>query len=456
MNTAARGIGCASAAVWMLGLAACSSVPDVPQACTLAIEHVSIVPMNSERVLADQTVRLEGDRIASVSRSTSRRPDCAQVIDGRGQYLMPGLNDMHVHVESQMFSEAFHTPPQPIAFEDALYLYLAHGVTGIRVMSGAPDVLAFRDSAHGPTPRMLVASPMLSGTPPILPEPIVRVLETPEEAVQAVLAYADAGYDLIKIRENLAPAVLRAVIDTATARHLDVDGHLPRIADPLSTGQRGVAHIDELSLRVRDTAHDPAAFAQRLLACHCYVTTTLSVEANVAAQLRDYDALAARPDTRFVHPLMRHAMWDRARNPYVAEAQDPAFFDELLQTDQLLVRTLSGAGVPLLAGTDALIPMIIPGDSLHDELALLVRAGLSPYDALRAATRTPSEIFPRFGDLGVVAPGRAANLVLTTSNPLVDVGTLRRPHAVIVSGEYINRAALDAHLEEIAGRFASP
>jgi imidazolonepropionase-like amidohydrolase len=455
MHMGARGLGCAAAAVWMLTLAGCSSLPDTAPACTLAIEHVSVVPMDSERVQADQTVRLDGDRIASVSATTRRRPNCGRVIDGRGQYLTPGLNDMHIHVESGVFYDAFHAPPQPIAFEDVLYLYLAHGVTGVRVMSGAPDILAFRDSEHGPAPRLLVASPMLSGTPPILPEPAVRVVETPQEAVQAVNSYADAGYDFIKIRENLAPPVLRAVIDTAATRHLDVDGHLPRIADPLATGQRGVAHIDELSLRVRDPLRDPAAFAQRLLACRCYVTTTLSVEHNVAAQLRDYDALAARPEVRFVHPLMRRAMWDRARNPYLAEAQDPAFFDNLLQTDQLMVRTLSAAGVPLLAGTDALIPMIIPGDSLHDELALLVQAGLSPYDALRAATRTPSEIFPRFRDVGVIAPGRAANLVLTSGNPLVDVATLRRPSATIIAGVYIDRATLDARLEAIAGRIAA-
>lgn len=443
----------AGAFLCLANLTACATNPRA-SACTLGIEHVAVVPMDAERVLLDRTVRLSGDRIASVSPARATGPHCSRTIDGRGQYLTPGLNDMHVHVESSMFSEAFHTPAEPISYEDVLYLYLAHGVTGIRVMSGAPDILAFRDTPHGLTPRMLVASPMLSGEPPILPEPIVRVLETPEEAVAAVNAYADAGYDFIKIRENLAPAVLRAVISTATRRHLDVDGHLPRIADPLATGQRGVAHLDELSLLVNDPARDPLDFAQRLLACHCYVSTTMAVEYNVAAQLRDYDALAARPEARFVYPLMRRALWDRERNPYLAEAQDPAFFDGLLKTDQLLARVFSQQGVPLLAGTDALIPMIIPGDSVHDELRLLVEAGLSPYDALRAATRTPSEIFSRFSDLGVIATGRAANLVLASGNPLEDIAILRRPDAVIVEGVYIDRATLDRRLEEIAQRFA--
>ena len=339
-------------------------------------------------------------------------------------------------------------------FEDALYLYLAHGVTGVRVMSGAPDILAFRASAHGPAPRMLVGSPMLSGAPPVLPEPITRVLETPEEAIEAVNAYADAGYDFIKIRENLAPNVLRAVIDTATARGLNVDGHLPRVPNPLATGIRGVAHLDELSLRVRDPARDPQELARQLLACRCYVTTTMSIEVSAPAQLRDYDAAAAHPDIRFIHPMMRRAFWVRERNPYLAENPPPAFFDQLLQTDLLLARVLHEQGVPLLAGTDALIPMIVPGDSLHDELALLVRAGLTPYDALNAATRTPSEMFPGFRDLGVLAAGRAGNAVLVSSNPLQNLAVLRTPDATIIGGVYLDRATLDARLAEIAERFA--
>ena len=439
----------------MLSAAACAGKPEAP-ACSVAIEHVSVVPMDSERVLADQTVRLAGAHIASVTPASHRGAVCARTVDGRGKYLLPGLNDMHVHVESTMFAEALHAPAQPIPFEDVLYNYLSHGVTGVRVMSGAPDILAFRNSAHGPAPRMLVASPMLAGSPPMMPAPIMIPLRTPQEAAAAVNRYADAGYDFIKIRESVTPEVLQAIVATASARHLDVDGHLPRaVRDPFATGQRGVAHVDELSLLVRDINHDPAAIAARLHACHCYVTTTLTVEQGAAAQLRDYDAMAARPEARFVYPLMRQAMWARERNSYLLQRQDPAFFERLLDTDKAMVRALAREGVPIMAGTDAMIPMVIPGDSLHDELALLVAAGLSPYATIRAATRTPSEIFARFHDLGVVAPGRVANLILVSANPLANVAVLRRPDVVIVDGAMFYRATLDRHMDELAHRWAA-
>lgn len=441
-------------ALLLFGSGACAT-PRLPdRVCSLAIRNVTVLPMDSERRLVDQTVRIADGRIVSIdSTSLNRGPSCSRTIDGSGKYLMPGLNDMHIHVESRILAEGLGIAPEPIPFEDVLYLYLSHGVTGVRVMSGGPDILAFRDSSHGVAPRLLVSSPMLSGAPPVMPEPITRILETPEEAVEAVNTYADAGYDFIKIRHNLSRPVLNAVIETARDRGLDVDGHIPDVPRPLETGIRGVAHMNELSLRVRDRRTDPERFAQLLHDCRCYVTTTLTVDQNVPRVLRSYDLLAARNQIRFIHPLMRDGLWARDRNPYLAENPDPAFFDDLLETDMALVRALHARGVPLLAGTDALIPMIIPGDSLHDELALLVQAGLTPYQALQAATSTPSRIFPGFRDLGVLAPGRTANAILVSSDPFEKVDGLRRPDAVIVGGVFLSRAVMDARLETIAERF---
>lgn len=430
--------------------------PAAEVACSLAFDHVTVVSMKSDRIALDQTVRIDGDRILSITPARRSASDCARAIDGHGMFLAPGLNDLHVHVESQMFQQVFGTPPEPLPFEDLLFPYLANGVTGIRIMSGAPDLLAFRRSPHGPVPRLSIASPMLSGEPPIMPEPITRVLTTPDQALAAVDEFAARGYDFIKVRENLAPDVLDAVMRAAARNGLYVDGHLPRSSDPFSAGRRGIAHVDELSLRVEDHERDPAALVARVKACDCFVTTTLSIEQNVAAQLRDYARVAARPESRYVHPLLRTALWDRARNPYLAEGQDPAFFDGLLRADEALIRELRRQQVPILAGTDALVPMIVPGFSLHDELALLVESGLTPYEALSAATRTPSEVLPQFRDVGVIEAGQIANLVLLAANPLADIAVLRRPEAVIVEGRYLDRIAIDRRLAEIAQSFAAP
>lgn len=438
-----------------LALAACAPQKAPEIGCALAIENVTLVPMDKDGAIAGQTVRIADGKIQSIGAVKEKGTVCERTIDGNGRFLAPGLNDMHMHVESEMFASVFGMAATPLPFEDLVYVYLSNGVTGVRVMSGAPDILAFRDSQHGPAPRMLVASPMLSGDPPMMPEPATRVLTTAPQAVEAINGYADAGYDFIKVRENLSSDVLKAVMETAAQRGLLVDGHPPRGADPFANGRRGIAHVNELSLLVKDREKDPAAIAARAKACDCFVTSTLVIETNVPGILRNYDALAARPEMRFVYPLMRRALWDKERNPYLAEAQDPAFFDGLKEVDKLVVKELGAQDVPLLAGTDAMIPMILPGASLHDELTLLVEAGLTPYQAIRAATVTPSEIFQQFGDLGTVAPGRAANLVLLSGNPLENVGALRKPEATIVGGIYLDRATLDAHMEEIAQRFAA-
>lgn len=420
------------------------------QSCTLAITNVTVIPMDYERVLSDQTIRIARTHIASISPSAEPGDSCAQTIDGQGLFALPGLNDMHVHVETAAFAQSLQFPEQSIDYEDVLFPYLVHGVTGIRIMTGASDILAFRDSDHGVTPAMLVGTPMLSGAPPVIPEPITHVLESPMAAVEAVNTYADAGYDFIKIRRNLPPEILGAVIAIARVRSLDVDGHLSRFPNPLSTGQNGIAHVDELSLLVQREDIDPEEIADRLIACRCYVTTTLTVEQSAAAQLRDYDSFAARPEIRFVHPMLRDAWWVRERNPYLAEAADPAFFDGLLQTDLQLVRILNRRGVPLMAGTDALIPMIVPGASLHDELALLEQAGLSPFEVLSTATRTPAQIFPAFGNMGTLEADKTANILLIATNPLENIGALRQPEAVIVEGVFLTRSALDNRMESLA------
>ncbi len=421
--------------------------------CTLAIINVAVIPMDAERIVEAQTIRIAGSQIASISPSIDPGESCEQTIDGQSLYALPGLNDMHVHVETAAFAQSLGFPEQSITYEDVLFPYLVHGVTGIRIMTGADDILAFRNSDHGITPAILIGTPMLSGAPPVIPEPITHVLETPMAAVEAVNTYADAGYDFIKIRRNLPPEILSAVITAAGERNLDVDGHLPRTSDPLLAGQNGIAHIDELSLYVQREDIDPEDIADRLIACGCYVTTTLTVEQSAAAQLRDYDSFAARPEIRFVHPMLRQAWWVRERNPYLAEGADPAFFDRLMQTDLQLVRVLNRRGIPLMAGTDALIPMIVPGASLHDELALLEQAGLSPFEVLSTATRTPAQIFPAFGNMGTLEAGKTASLILTTANPLQDISILRRPYAVIVEGVLFTRTELDERMEGIASSY---
>ena len=432
-----------------------------PQPCSLAILHVNVIPMDSERVLPDRMVTVRGGKIASIS-TALRAPHCARTIDGSGRYLVPGLNDMHVHVETLAFAQAFGIGAPAIDYPAEMALYMANGVTGIRVMSGALDILAFRDSQRGrasPYPRMIVATPMLAGSPPVLPEPVTKVLLTPEAARAAVREYKREGYDFVKVRENLPAPVFRAVIAEANKVGFYVDGHISEgqglsVFDVLASGQKAIAHLDNLQLLMTDKLRDPDAYIRLLRACGCFVETTMQVETNAAAQLTDYDRLAAQPELNDMNPLILNAFWRKPNNPYLKESADPKFFLGLYADEKVLLKKLFDGGVHIVAGTDSLNPMIVPGLALHDELSSLVEAGLTPYQALQTATANPAAYVPGFSDVGVLAPGRAANAVLVDANPLQNVDALRSPDAVMINGNWMTRDDLQHRLDAAAALFA--
>ncbi len=429
--------------------------------CDVAITHVSVIPMTHEAILRERTVLVQGGRIAAIVKAGAR-PDCREVIDGRGQYLLPGLNDLHVHLPSEAFARAFGATARPTDFPSALAAYVASGVTGVRVMSGSLEILAFRNAQRATAsrfPRLIVASPMMSGDPPVIAEPITRVVTTPDAARSAVDEFAAAGYDLIKVRDNLKAPVFRAIIEEARRRGLYVDGHMSQgqglsAADVLQSGEKAIAHIDNFALDMKTDA-DAERYAKLMVACDCFVSTTLEVEHNAVQQITAYDAMIGRAGVRYVDPLIVSRFWAKPNNGYLAGKADPAFFRELLLKDGILLRTFTKAGVHVVAGTDALNPMILPGESLHDELADMVTAGLTPYEALKTATINPALYVPGFEDVGQIAPGKAANLLLASSNPLTDLTTLRTPKGVMINGHWFAPRAIQHELERAAAHYAA-
>lgn len=438
---------------WALALLVTGANPGDAAACTLAIKNVTVVAMTTPAVTAEQTVIVSGATIAAVGRglSTSR---CRNVIDGRGQFLSPGLTDAHVHVESESFASAFGAKPGPIDFDDVLALYPAFGITSVRVMSGAPDIRRFRDRAPGahPAPRLVVASPMIAGRPPILPEPVTLVVDTPEAARAAVARFKSEGYDLIKLRENLDPKVHAALADAARKHAIPVDGHVtrgPTVDTLLAAGQRGFAHLDEIARAISSGGTS----APTLKRHDAYISSAMAVLDNAIRQIEDYDSLARRPEMRALHPMFVDTFWSRTQNPYAKPGVDAAFFKQLLALTRSTLRDLTREGVTILAGSDALNPMIIPGHGLHEELRLMVEAGLTPYEAIRTATMNPARVIAQLANAGEIAPERDADLVLLDANPLADIGAYRRPNGVVLRGRWFDRASLDRRLDGVARRY---
>ncbi|HEX6643385.1 MAG TPA: amidohydrolase family protein [Gemmatimonadales bacterium] len=366
----------------------------------IAITDVAVVSMLSDRAVEGQTVLVEGGRIRAVgSAARVRIPNGARRIDGRGAWLMPALTDMHVHLR-----------PSDVP------AYLANGIGTVRNMWGHDAIVRMRraaDSLGGL--RIHSASAGLDGTPPQWPGTVL--VTAPESAAAAVRGQAEspAGWEYIKVYSRLSPAAFDAIMREIRARRLVAVGHVPLAVDvrhALASGMRSVEHL---------TGYDRAV--------------------SVARQGGTW-AWTDADTTRFaalVELTRRTGAWNcptLAIYRRLAAGQGPAHEAAATRSRRHFVRLLHAAGAPVVAGSDAGIDVVPAGTSLHDELAELVAAGLSPYEALRAATVLPARFF---GDsaAGTIREGANADLLLLEGNPLDDVANARRIRTMILRGRVL-------------------
>lgn len=438
---------------------------EVPE--TIAFVGVHVIPMTRDgAVLRDQTVLVRGERIAALGpREAVEVPAGALRIDGAGRWLMPGLADLHVHLEY------FDDP-------DLLTLFLAHGVTTVRNMDGRPYLLDWRDRVEagelaGPT--LVTAGPLLDGDPPLLPDN--TVVKDAAEASAAVVAQAEAGYDFVKVYTNLSPEAWAAIVEAAEDRGLAVAGHVPRevgIDRVLGSGQASIEHLDgyddlieaddspfrdrwhwsKLYLAMPAEAGKIRRAAERTAAAGVWSVPTL-VEKEKIAPLEEMVGWLDRPEMRTLPPAAREAWdprtWDprRARLLEDMDAETRETLARGRRNRLALVRALHEAGAGLLVGTDTPQPFVIPGLAVLEEIRLLIEAGLPPEAALAAATREAGRFLG--GGFGTVEPGRRADLLLLRGNPLEDPAALERPAGVLARGRWHPEAELQAWLSGGSG-----
>jgi hypothetical protein len=429
--------------------AAQSSALDLtpPAPATWAITGATVIPMDRERVLRRHTVLVRDGRIAALGPDGRVRiPPGTTRIDGRGRFLVPGLADMHVHLLDR----------------SELLAYAANGVTTVLNLHGLGRHLAWRDSlARGLLlgPRLLTSGPIVDGDPPTRRTNLV--VTTAAQAESVVVAQKAAGFDFIKIYDNVPPDLYRVLAATAKRVGLPMVGHLPT---PVGldgflevNGQAGLEHVEELLPFFRD-GRDTAGIgrlARALAANGVWVTPTVTVHASSLAQSRGWAAVRARPAMRFVRPATAEMWgWEPTGRGNDGNAGARERFERTVGFfERALIPALHRAGVRLLAGTDAPIAAIIPGFALAEEIETLHRSGLSSYEALRAATSGPAEFLGRAGEFGVIAPGAAADLVLLDGDPLADLAALERPRGVMVRGSWLSREWLDAALERMVTNY---
>jgi imidazolonepropionase-like amidohydrolase len=460
-------------------------------AVPVAILNVNIVDVVKGETRTRQTVLIGNGRIAAIGASDALAiPPQAVRITGEGRYLIPGLWDMHIHLRSDA-----RKPDVPLVDENAalLGLFLPNGVVGVREMGGdlVDHVLRWRDEIRSGKrigPRILTAGRKIDKEPPDWDGSLG--VTTPESAREAVRQVKQSGADFVKVYFSIvSPEVLTAVVDEAHKNNLKVIGHkasnLP-IQALLDIGQDGIEHAQYLLVAKRDEYEqyaremvarretplhmDSAEVIARLLhmedakeeervyqamaAKQVWVTPTLAVEFRLRQELGERD-FEQDDRKRFVFPAVWES-WDPKlgrRKP--VEGRNRELWTEANKRSEHAVVAAHKAGVPMVAGTDCGVDnnYMFPGWSLHEELESLVKAGLTPAEALRMATIDAARWRGEADTEGSVEKGKTADLVLLRSNPLEAIRHTREIEAVFAGGKYYSRADLDAmlrHAEELA------
>lgn len=408
------------------------TMPGEPPRNSLAITGVSVVDVASGGILPNSTVLIHGEAIASVSRNAAP-PVNARVVDGRGKYLIPGLWDMHAHMEGS--GEAW------------LELYVANGVTGIRDMGSDLDfILPLRDAtASGRIvgPRIIAAGPILDDAPEAWPFRM-RVRDA-EEGRAAVRLLKRRGVDLIKVH-NLTPRdAFFAIAGEARRQNLPVAGHVPSdvtIEEAIDAGLTSIEHLAEFRLWTSCSAgtdYRPEAcraFFAMLARRGIWQTPTLVAMSEILAIGTPASTVSAE---RLVYATRSiRELWAGNQREF-ATPERIQRLRTLAQVSAVVTSDMAKAGVRILAGCDAMIA----GFCVHDELVAMVRGGMTPLAALQTATINPALYLGRDKALGTVAPTRIADLVLLDGNPLEDIANVRRIRAVVIRGRILERPELD-------------
>jgi imidazolonepropionase-like amidohydrolase len=402
--------------------------PPVPR--PLAFTHVTVIDGTGAAPRRDQTVVITGDRIAALGRGGRLKPPVdAQTIDAAGRFLIPGLWDMHVH----------------IAWKFDLPLFVANGVTGVRTMDGDPEYRLWRNEVEVGAlvgPRMVIASSIFDGPQSYFDDHLK--IGSPEEAREAVRKARREGAEFIKIHDLLPRDAYFATIDEARKQGLPVAGHVPASVTPeeaSDAGQISIEHLtrmDDLSLDTEGRGRTAALFT-RFKKNRTWQCPTLVMTRNYAS-LRD-PSITNDPRVKYVSPG-RKEFFRKVKDAGLS-TQEEAARQRIYHKKQAIVSKMQQAGVGILAGTDLANPYLFPGFSLHDELAILVEAGLKPMQALQAATRNPARFLGREKLLGTVQQGKLADLVLLDGDPLADIHNTTRIRAVVANGRFYDRATLN-------------
>lgn len=425
----------------------------------VAFVDVTVIPMDRERMLPRQTVVIRGNRIVAIGPSDRVKvPAGGRKVDGRGKFLIPGLAEMHAHIPGG------DTPDSVV--ERTLFLYVAGGITTIRGMLGDPRHLDLRArAARGEllSPTIYTSGPSLNG----------NSVPTPGAAARMVAEQKAAGYDFLKIHPGIAGEVFDTLAATARRVGIRFAGHVPLdvgLARAIESGYATIDHLDGyVEAMVRDgspvTAAESEFFGLNLGeyldesklpglveatrdARVWNVPTEVLMENLISGE--SVEVLERRPEMQYVPPSSLPKWADTKKSILRENGASVESARRIMQVRRKLIKALHDAGAGLLLGSDAPQIYNVPGFSIHRELAALVAAGLTPYQALETGTRNVALFFGTLPASGTIALGKRADLVLLDANPLVDVGNTTRRAGVMLRGRWLPKAEIERRLAAIA------
>lgn len=457
--------------------------PAWAQPPALVFTHATVIDTTGGPEQHDTTVVVTGNRISALGKNV-KIPKNAQVLDATGKFLIPGLWDMHTHI---------HSP------ED-LQLFIANGVTGLRVMAALPEVSKMRsriDSGDLVGSRMTIASRLMDGeSDPNQPaaswnpseteiaqewtdvmkggRPRSIIVHNAAEGREAVINAKRAGAEFIKVHEDLSREAYFAIAQESRKQGILFVGHVPPLVTALEAsdaGQRSIEHLQNIligcSTRETELLQMAAEHGASIATIQRATLETFSPQKAVALIARfkknetwQCPTLTSRFSTRgraerssasldYISSQIR-SRWQRALNaapqPTEEEQAIAKSYDQKLVE---LVALMRRQGVRFIAGTDVGGAFLVPGFSFHDELAELVKAGFTPMEALQAATIDAARFRGQEKEQGSIQRGKLADLVLLNADPLDNIANTRKIDAVVVNGRLLDRKTLDANLAQV-------
>src|SRR5688572_27045642 len=432
------------------------SQEQLTQQKTIAIKNVNVIQMTSPgKILYNATVIIKGPRIESINGSILND---AEIIDGKGKWLIPGLIDMHVHIPTD-FSVDKKLPTQApgIIFntQDLMTPFIVNGFTTIFNLNANVGSFSQRTEVQKGNvigPRMALAALINGG------DGSGRITNTPEDGRQAVRDAKTEGYEFIKPYSQLNRETYAAIVDEAYKQGLKTIGHIPNDfqgkLDQAFVPHFGmVAHAEEFSKRAKNFSNQEARrFAMLAKENGTWLSPTLITMVWIANQTHSLDSLKALPSLQYVHPLLQ-SKWLTANNyNRKTNPERAAYLDKLVKFHFQLVRVFKEVGVPIVAGTDAGTSGVVGGFSLHDELELFQEAGLTPEEALASATRLSAIWLDLDREIGAIEAGKLADLILLDESPLKDIKNTLKISGVFVNGRWLDKIKLDAMLSDLSKR----